>query len=109
MGWGFWEASRTYPAKRDPNTPPHPHPPVKVLSNSECFVTYIEPVIQKVIFKQFPKSRLISNRRNFGLPAPKSMRFLSKDRKSKDLSFLLQKLFTSDFSLLTERAWKFVL
>ena len=51
---------------------------------------------------------LISNRRNFGLSAPKSMRFRSKYRKSKDLSFLFQKFFTSDFSLLTERAWKFV-
>ena len=30
---------------------------------------------------------LISNRCNFGLFAPKSMRFPSKDRKSKDLSF----------------------
>ena len=33
------------------------------------------------------QKRLILNRRNFELPAPKSMRFPSKDWKSKDLSF----------------------
>ena len=47
---------------------------------------------------------LISNRCNFGLFAPKSMRFPSKDRKLKDLSFLWQKYFMNDFSLLTKRA-----
>ena len=40
---------------------------------------------------------LISNRCNFGLFAPKSMRFPSKDRKLKDLSFLWQKYFMNDF------------
>ena len=39
------------------------------------------------IFLILSQKGLISNRRNFGLFAPKSMRSPSKDRKSKDLSF----------------------
>ena len=55
-------------------------------------------ILQKVLAEMLQKGlilsqkRLISNRRNFGLLAPKSMHFPSKDRKSKDLSFQLQKL-----------------
>ena len=50
-------------------------------------------IFQKVLAKIVQKSLilsqkgLISNRHNFNLFAPKSMHFLSKDRKSKDLSF----------------------
>ena len=69
--------------------------------------TYIHPsgwIFQKVLPEMVQKGlilsqkRLISNYRNFGLFAPKSMRFPSKDSKSKDLPF------TSNFSLLTKRA-----
>ena len=69
-----------------------------------------QKVLAEVVQKDLILSQkgLISNRRNFGLSALKSMRFPSQDRKSKDLSFL-RKFFTSDFCLLTEHAWKFVL
>ena len=47
-------------------------------------------ILQKVLAEIIQKGlilsqkRLISNRRNFGLLAPKSMPFSSKERKSKD-------------------------
>ena len=43
-------------------------------------------IFQQVLPEMVQKG-LISNRRIFGLFAPKSMRFPSKDRKSKKLSF----------------------
>ena len=48
-----------------------------------------QEVLAKIVQKDLilSQKRLISNRRNFGLLAPKSMHFPSKDRKSKDLSF----------------------
>ena len=47
-----------------------------------------QKVLAEIVQKDLILSQkgLISNRRNFGLVATKSMRFLSKDRKSKDLS-----------------------
>ena len=49
------------------------------------FQKVLAEVVQKGLI--LSQKRLISNRRNFGLLAPKSMRFPSKDSKSKDLSF----------------------
>ena len=48
-----------------------------------------QKVLAEIVQKDFISSRkaLISNRRNLGLFAPTSMRFPSKDSKSKDLSF----------------------
>ena len=48
-------------------------------------------IFQKVLPEMVQKG-LISNRRNLGLFAPKSIRFPSKDRKSKDL-FLIPDTF----------------
>ena len=59
------------------------------------FQKVLAEIVQKGLI--LSQKRLISNRCNFGLLAPKSMRFPSKDRKSKDRSFQLQKVFTSDF------------
>ena len=42
-------------------------------------------IVQKGLI--LSQKALISNRRNFGLFAPKSMCFPSKDSKSKDISF----------------------
>ena len=48
-----------------------------------------QKVLAKIVQKDLILSQkaLISNRRNLGLFAPTSMRFPSKDSKSKDLSF----------------------
>ena len=62
------------------------------------FQKVLAEIVQKDLI--LSQKALISNRRNLGLFAPTSMRFPSKDSKSKDLSFLLLKFFTSDFSLL---------
>ena len=71
------------------------------------FQKVLAEIVQKGLI--LSQKALISNRRNLCLIAPKSMRFPSKDSKSKDLSFKLLKFFTSDFSLLAKRARKFVL
>ena len=66
---------------------------VKYYSHLRFFV-YIsgwifQKVLAEIVQKDFILSQkaLISNRRNLGLFAPTSMRFPSKDSKSKDLSF----------------------
>ena len=59
------------------------------------FQKVLPEIIQKASFCH--KKCLISNRRNFGLLAPKSMRFHSKDRKSNDISLQLQKCFNERF------------
>ena len=48
-----------------------------------------QKVLAEIVQKDLTLSQkaLISNRRNLGLFAPTSMRFPSKDSKSKDLSF----------------------
>ena len=49
------------------------------------FQKVLAEIVQKVLI--LSQKVLISNRRNLGLFAPTSMRFPSKDSKSKDLSF----------------------
>ena len=49
------------------------------------FQKVLAEIVQKGLI--LSQKRLISNCRNFGLLAPKSMRFPSKDSKLKDLSF----------------------
>ena len=49
------------------------------------FQKVLAEIVQKGVI--LSEKALISNRRNFGLFAPKPMRFPSKDSKSKDLSF----------------------
>ena len=71
------------------------------------FQKVLAEIVQKDLI--LSQKALISNRRNLGLFAPTSMRFPSKDSKSKDLSFQLLQIFSSDFSLLAKRARTFVL
>ena len=59
------------------------------------FQKVLAEIVQKGLI--LSQKALISNCRNFGLFSPKSMRFPSKDSKSKDLSFQLLKFFTSIF------------
>ena len=61
---------------------------------NHCIYIYIsgwifQKVLAEIVQKDLILSQkaLISNRRNLGLFAPTSMRFPSKDSKSKDLSF----------------------
>ena len=49
------------------------------------FQKVLAEIVQKDLI--LSQKALISNRRNLGLFAPTSMRFPSKDSKSKDLSF----------------------
>ena len=49
------------------------------------FQKVLADIVQKDLI--LSQKALISNRRNLGLFAPTSMRFPSKDSKSKDLSF----------------------
>ena len=49
------------------------------------FQKVLADIVQKDLI--LSQKALISNRRNLGLFAPTSMRFSSKDSKSKDLSF----------------------
>ena len=49
------------------------------------FQKVLAEIVQKGLI--LSQKALTSNRRNFGFFAPKSMRFSSKDSKSKDLSF----------------------
>ena len=49
------------------------------------FQEVLAEIVQKGLI--LSQKALISNGRNFGLFVPKSMRFPSKDSKSKDLSF----------------------
>ena len=49
------------------------------------FQKVLAEIVQKDLI--LSQKALISNRRNLGLFAPRSMRFPSKDSKSKDLSF----------------------
>ena len=49
------------------------------------FQKVLAEIVQKDLL--LSQKALISNRRNLGLFAPTSMRFPSKDSKSKDLSF----------------------
>ena len=71
------------------------------------FQKVLAEIVQKDLI--LSQKALISNRRNLCLFAQASMRFPSKDSKSKDLSFKLLRFFTSDFSLLAKRARTFVL
>ena len=71
------------------------------------FQKVLAEIVQKDLI--LSQKALISNRRNLGLFAPTSMRFPSKDSKSKDLSFQSLQIFSSDFSLLAKRARTFVL
>ena len=59
------------------------------LSNPYISGWIFQKVLAEIVQKGLILSQkaLILNRRNFGLLAPKSMRFPSKDSKSKDLSF----------------------
>ena len=70
------------------------------------YIWIFQKVLAEIVQKDLNLSQeaLISNRRNLGLFAPKSMRFPSKDSKWKDLSFSSLKSFTNDFSLLAKRA-----
>ena len=58
---------------------------VSVCLSGCIFQKVLAEIVQKGLI--LSQKGLFSNRRNFGLFAPKSMRFPSKDRKSKDLSF----------------------
>ena len=58
---------------------------VSLPSSGWIFQKVLAEIVQKDLI--LSQKALISNRRNLGLFAPKSMRFPSKDRKSKDLSF----------------------
>ena len=59
------------------------------------FQKVLAEIVQKGLI--LSQKALISNRRNFGLFAPKSTRFPSKDSKSKDFSFYLQTYFYQRF------------
>ena len=78
-------------------------PGLTVYISGWIFQKVTAEIVQKGLILS-KKTRLISNRRNLGLLAQKSMRFPSKDRKLKNLSFRLQKFFMSNFSFLTKRA-----
>ena len=78
-------------------------PGLTVFISGWIFQKVFAEIVQKGLLLS-KKPRLISNRRNLGLLAQKSMRFPSKDRKLKNLSFYLQKFFMSNFSFLTKRA-----
>ena len=63
-----------------------PTPIYKQLHTSEwIFQKVLAEIVQKGLI--LSQKALISNRRNFGLFASKSMHFPSKESKSKDLSF----------------------
>ena len=78
-------------------------PGLTVFISGWIFQKVSAEIVQKGLLLS-KKTRLISNRRNLGLLAQKSMRFPSKDRKLKNLSFQSQKFFMSNFSFLTKRA-----
>ena len=58
---------------------------VSLPSSGWIFQKVLAEIVQKDLI--LSQKALISNRRNLGLFAPTSMRFPSKDSKSKDLSF----------------------
>ena len=58
---------------------------VSLPSSGWIFQKVLAEIVQKDLI--LSEKALISNRRNLGLFAPTSMRFPSKDSKSKDLSF----------------------
>ena len=58
---------------------------IKLYISGWIFQKVLAEIVQKDLI--LSQKALISNRRNLGLFAPTSMRFPSKDNKSKDLSF----------------------
>ena len=58
---------------------------IRVLGSGWIFQKVLAEIVQKDLI--LSEKALISNRRNLGLFAPTSMRFPSKDSKSKDLYF----------------------
>ena len=58
---------------------------IRVLGSGWIFQKVLAEIVQKDLV--LSEKALISNRRNLGLFAPTSMRFPSKDSKSKDLYF----------------------
>ena len=65
-----------------------PHRKIYQYISGWIFQKVLAEIVQKGLI--LSQKALISNRRNFGLFAPKSTRFPSKNSKSKDLSFNLQ-------------------
>ena len=59
--------------------------PIYIYISGWIFQKVLAEIVQKDLI--LSQKALISNRRNLGLFAPTSMRFPSKDSKSKDLSF----------------------
>ena len=59
-----------------------------IYTSGWIFKKVLAEIVQKGLI--LSQKVLISNRRNFGLFAPKSMRFPSKDSKSKDLFFITE-------------------
>ena len=71
------------------------HHNIYIYISGWIFRKVLAEIVQKGLI--LSQKALISNRRNFGLFAPKSMRFPSKDSKSKDLSFNYQNFLRAIF------------